>query len=92
MRYMSYPTMLSSGEADVRDERRRSIDKHGANAQDLLPPGDPHLLYNLGEEFGEVCKALTYDQQASELRKELVQTAAMALAWIAVLDGEPFDG
>ena len=39
----------------------------------------------LGEEFGEVCKAWL-ERDTVELRVELIQTAAVALAWIEELD------
>lgn len=83
---MSYPTYMDQEYTDVADERARSIEKHGPHAQDNLTPGDPNLFYNLAEEFGEVAHALTYDGDPILLRKELIQTAAMALAWVAVLD------
>lgn len=46
----------------------------------------------LGEEFGEVCRAvleksrLANDRHGKELRKELAQVAAVAVAWIEALD------
>ena len=46
----------------------------------------------LGEEFGEVCRAVlesqgdTNDRHNTELRKELVQVAAVAVAWLESLD------
>lgn len=39
----------------------------------------------LGEEFGEVCKAWL-ERDTENLRVELIQTAAVALAWIEELD------
>jgi hypothetical protein len=39
----------------------------------------------LGEEFGEVCKAWL-ERDVDGLRVELIQTAAVALAWIEELD------
>ena len=49
----------------------------------------------LGEEFGEVCRALlevgvdgaeARDKHGKDLRKELIQVAAVAVAWIEGLD------
>ncbi len=43
-------------------------------------------LATLTEEIGEVGRCLTYDQDhAGELKKELIQVAAMALAWASRL-------
>ena len=39
----------------------------------------------LGEEFGEVCKAWL-ERDVSGLREELIQVAAVALAWIEEID------
>ena len=39
----------------------------------------------LGEEFGEVCKAWL-ERDVPGLRKELIQTAAVALAWVEEID------
>lgn len=72
----------------VHQERVRSIEKHGSNAQDNLAWHDPKCFYNLVEEVGEVANALTYDSSKglSELQKELIQVAAMAIAWADTLD------
>lgn len=35
----------------------------------------------LGEEFGEVCRALIDGSGSSKLREELIQVAAVAVAW-----------
>lgn len=40
----------------------------------------------LGEEFGEVCKEVVEDYNYGRLRKELVQVAAVAVAWVECLD------
>lgn len=73
---------------DVYAEIAQSVSKHGSHAQSNLEAGDPNLMYNLAEEFGEVAHALTYDADPTELRKELIQVAAMAVAWVMVLDRE----
>lgn len=39
----------------------------------------------LGEEFGEVCNA-TFGDGVGDLREELVQVAAVAVAWIEAID------
>ncbi len=44
----------------------------------------------LGEEFGEACQAALHEVEEPEkdtnLREELIQTAAVAVAWIECLD------
>lgn len=75
-----------------------SQEKHGRNAMIslFLPGGTLRRLAILGEEFGEVCKALTYDGQnggtptIADLFHELKQTAAMSASWMQViLDEHP---
>lgn len=39
----------------------------------------------LGEEFGEVCRAINDDDLAN-LREELIQVAAVAVAWVERID------
>jgi hypothetical protein len=41
----------------------------------------------LGEEFGEVARALL-DKKPAQLRKELVQVAAVAVAWLESIETE----
>lgn len=40
----------------------------------------------LGEEFGEVCKELQDGGTVENLRKELIQVAAVAVAWVEAID------
>jgi hypothetical protein len=78
---------------EIMAEIKSSQVKHGRNAMIRLdlPGGTLRRLAILGEEFGEVCKALTYDGQnggtptVSDLFGELTQTAAMAASWMQVL-------
>lgn len=51
----------------------------------------------LGEEFGECCRAAlergvdgetAHDNHGKDLRKELIQLAAVAVAWIEALDAK----
>lgn len=61
--------------------------KHGEQSINHLPASSHRWMAILAEEVGEVAHALTYDVKASpvELRRELVQVAAVALAWARVL-------
>lgn len=55
-----------------------------------MATGDKSMV--LGEEYGEVCTAaleatgLSFDLHQPHLRKELIQVAAVAVAWIEALD------
>jgi NTP pyrophosphatase (non-canonical NTP hydrolase) len=72
---------------DVRDERKRAHEKHRATSMEAFPPDDMNRLAILTEEVGEVAKEFNEarhygrDVDLGRLRKELVQTAAMAVAW-----------
>lgn len=64
----------------------RAKKKHGDKTPDVPDVPDVERLACLGEEYGEVCRALTYDKDhAGALRKELIQVAAMAAAWASIL-------
>jgi NTP pyrophosphatase (non-canonical NTP hydrolase) len=75
----------------IRMERRRQIGKFGDQA------AKPNIrwLGILAEEAGEVAKVVmqhdddqyVYEESTlADLRKELIQTAAVAIAWIEKLD------
>lgn len=75
------------------------VEEELARAQAKFPtwPTDPlHALAVLGEEYGELTKAvlqLTYEPHKTsptEVRKEAIQTAAMALRFAASLDAYEF--
>ena len=75
---------VPEGFAAVSDELRKAMTKFPTW------PTDPiHALAVLGEEFGELTKAVlqqSYEPHKTsivEIRKEAIQTAAMALRWAA---------
>jgi hypothetical protein len=73
----------------IEDEVLRSWEKHGDHA--MINPALPFVdrLAILGEEFGEVCRSLTYDNgNRGETKKELIQLAAMAASWAHCLMDE----
>lgn len=86
----------------VYDERRRQegLKAAGRFRYTCADEGMTHLerLTVLGEEYGEVCRALCKGFEAgllpadelsdwrAELREELVQVAAVAVAWIEALE------
>jgi len=77
------------------NERNHAIDKHGFKSTPENPEMPDHEKFIiLAEEFGEVARALTYDEGNQEnLKEELVQLATMALMWRQSLEpmseGEP---
>jgi NTP pyrophosphatase (non-canonical NTP hydrolase) len=69
---------------DVNEERDRQDVKWGGIPG--IDRRDDHTYAAvLGEEVGEVCKAWL-ERDVESLRAELVQTAAVAIAWIEELD------
>jgi NTP pyrophosphatase (non-canonical NTP hydrolase) len=73
----------------VQAEMINAIAKHGIDKTPLNPTMSNEVkLVVLVEEVGEIARALTYDNGGSKnaLIRELLQTAAMALAWAQSLD------
>lgn len=72
---------------DLIAEAQRAHNKHAASGGSLIDPGlsNERRLAALGEEYGEVCRELTYDMvggdQIEKLYKELIQTANVAISW-----------
>jgi hypothetical protein len=86
--------------ADIHFERIRAHNKHDGNGQSMERKtwNDPAWLSVLVEEMGEVARVLceqrhgTYGHMDRDamiaLREELVQVAAMTVAWIDAIDLE----
>lgn len=84
---------------EITVERRRAHEKHREHSMEGLDVDSPRRLAVLVEEVGEVARELnerplrTWPRNADNvdalLRAELVQVAAMAVAWIAAIDGNP---
>lgn len=76
--------------SDIHHERIRAHKKHGrkGNSRENANWEDKEWLPILMEELGEVAHILTYDSNKGirELRDELVQVAAMSVAWIEAID------
>lgn len=71
---------------NVTDERIRQINKWGPQYHD-----DSTWMLILSEEVGEVAKSIidrihNGSADIAETRKELVQVAAVAVAWLECLD------
>lgn len=74
---------------EVMSGRNAAHVKHGENSIEAVPGSDTkRWLPILGEEFGEVCEALTYDKDSNNLRAELIDVITVATAWVAALDRE----
>ena len=83
--------------ADITEERARQ-ERLKAEGKFLYTCADPWMqpfekVAVLGEEFGEVCcaalnqaKLATDGADRANLRHELVQVAAVAVAWIQAID------
>lgn len=70
---------------EVQEERVRQDDKWGGSPGADRIHGNGHYGLVLGEEFGEACEsALEHDM--ANLRAELIQVAAVAVAWVEELD------
>ena len=70
---------------EIEQERIRQDAFHGQPRPDQHRHG--HYTWNaiLGEETGEVSRALLEDDIPA-LRKELIQTAAVITAWVELID------
>jgi len=80
------PASLCDAIDDLVVEWARAKEKHGEKTMDGKEITDLERLAALGEEFGEVCRALTYDKDhSSPLRKELIQVANVAITWATIL-------
>jgi NTP pyrophosphatase (non-canonical NTP hydrolase) len=70
---------------DVIEERARQDEKWGEQNHDPFT-----YLTILGEEYGEACKAALEEEfgdgPIEDLRKELIHTAAVAVAMVECLD------
>ena len=78
---------------DVEEGRQKAHRKHGENSIEAISATDfGKWLAILGEEHGEVCRALTYDQSTTmgelmdKLRAELIDVTTVATAWVAAID------
>ena len=76
---------------EIDAERERQERKHGPNTCAGQGVSDELKSAILTEENGEVAKAVI-EKNRDELKKELVQVAAVAVAWLEALDAPKFDG
>lgn len=78
---------------ELRSERIRAHEKHRDHSMESWPVLSAERYLVLAEEVGEVAKEFNDAKvegrpiDRAALRKELVQVAAMAAAWVAALDG-----
>lgn len=73
---------------DIHKERLRAHNKHvnRGGSCELREWDDPEWLAILGEEFGEVCRAICDREPIDHMRDELIQVAAMSAAWACAID------
>ena len=71
----------------IAAQRARNHVKWGARSIENRPSDYPGWLSTLGEEYGEVCRAIQ-DSNLENLRAELIDVAAVALMWIDSIDRE----
>lgn len=86
---INYATFDHIAIRDVWAEIARQVNKHGEQSCPNLPPSDPRWLPILVEEVGEAATEVANDDPEivnTALREELVQVAAVAIAWIAAID------
>lgn len=88
IKHTKLPEVIVLGEM-IQDELLRATRKHGIDRTPLNPEMPPaSKLIILVEEIGEVARAMTYDEGSiPQLKAELVQVAAMAMAWWFSLEG-----
>lgn len=68
--------------------RAKAHEKHGhseGGSMETMTPSRQVWVAILGEEFGEVCRAMTYDG-TSNLRDELIDVISVASAWVDSID------
>lgn len=65
---------------EIYDERVRQTNKWGIQNHD-----DTMWSVILGEEFGEVCRAI-FEGDEVQTKEELIQVAAVAVAWLEAFD------
>lgn len=78
------PIATASVLFDVAEERERQ-DATWNRSPGVWPGSDGEKVAVLGEEFGEVCRALLEAEGPERLRAELIQVAAVAVAWAETL-------
>lgn len=81
--------------AEICAERSRAHKLHGPTSAESEAPYAHRRHTILSEEVGEVARCLNDGDHSAymdrrKLREELVQTAAMIVAWIAAIDGHSY--
>jgi len=72
--------------AEIAAQRARNHERWGTKSIEDRPPEYVGWLPTLGEEYGEVCRALTLEGDTGALRAELIDVAATALMWVDSID------
>ena len=82
----TWPVLAMVGEERERQEELFKSGKFPWTCADRHVDNDRKLKV-LGEEFGEVCRALC-ECDLKNLKEELIQVAAVAVAWVEALEQE----
>jgi hypothetical protein len=90
----THENFFSGPYVEIHDERIRAHQKHDTNcgSMERKPWSSEWWLSVVGEEYGEVCRELCEQRLGNrptpkvDLRKELIQVAAMVVAWIDAID------
>jgi len=77
----SHPVHIEDVMDEVRIERDRQDKKWGEQNHD-----DLYWLGILMEEVGEVAKAIIQHDHKEHIREEIIQTTAVAIAWLECMD------
>lgn len=87
--------LIEVGAERARQDQLKAAGRFAKTCADPMTNGA--RLAVLGEEFGEVCRAMleigeggevSYDKHGKDLRKELIQVAAVCVAWVEGLAAE----
>lgn len=84
-RRMARVLLLIAGERE-RQERLKRLGEFRATCADAEMTHDERMVV-LVEEVGEIARAVL-ERSGADLRDELIQVAAVAVAWVEALDAE----
>jgi hypothetical protein len=78
--------MMGRALADIQAQREANHIRWGDKSIENRPPDYEGWLPTLGEEFGEICRALCLEGERTRLRSELIDLVAVGLMWLDSID------
>jgi hypothetical protein len=84
--------MMGRALADIQAQREANHIRWGDMSIENRPPDYVGWLPTLGEEFGEVCRALCLEGERDRLRPELIDLVAVGLMWLDSIDRAALGG